>query len=182
MGAGGRKTRRPVQEGLRVDVPVRLRAAPERGGFLADPAHGQRGSVLDGAAGVRRGGGSRGGQAHPLGGGQGRLARGRGGGGPRRDTPGVPPTLGLAGAPAGGEVVATDQRGAGQRALRGDRRDRGGADGALCGTARSKRTHQEPHQLPLVAPGGVMLRELFSRIRYKPKTLHWSRGFEAYHV
>src|SRR4051812_31327845 len=48
-----------------------------------------------------------------------------------------------------GEVVAANQRGRGQRDLRRDRRDRGGADGAMRGPARSKRDHQGPHQLLL---------------------------------
>jgi transposase len=48
----------PVQEGLRVDLPLRFRAARERRGFLADPAHAQRGAVLDGSPGVRPGSGS----------------------------------------------------------------------------------------------------------------------------
>ncbi|MCA1703446.1 MAG: septal ring lytic transglycosylase RlpA family protein, partial [Actinobacteria bacterium] len=38
--------------------------------------------------------------------------------------------------------------------------------GAVRRVARSGRGHQGPHQLPLVAPGGMMLRELFTRIRY----------------
>ncbi len=42
-----------------MDLRLRLRASPERGGFLADPAHGQRGAVLDVPQGVRQGGGSR---------------------------------------------------------------------------------------------------------------------------
>jgi transposase len=46
------------------------------------------------------------------------------------------------------------------------KRCRGGAGGALCRTARPDIDHQGPHQLPLVASGGIMLRELFSRIRY----------------
>src|SRR4051812_32588568 len=37
MGAGGRQTCCPLQERLQVDLPLRLRPAPERGGFLADP-------------------------------------------------------------------------------------------------------------------------------------------------
>ena len=46
----------------------------------------------------------------------------------------------------------------GQRALRRDRGDRGGPGGALRRTARPDRDHQGPHQLPLVAPGGMMFR------------------------
>ena len=64
------------------------------------------------------------------------------------------------------EVVAANQRGVGQRALRGDRRDRANADGPMRGTARSKRADKGPHQLPLVAAGCMMFRELFSRTRY----------------
>ncbi len=32
-----------------MDLPLRLRASRERGGFLADPSHGQRRGVLDGS-------------------------------------------------------------------------------------------------------------------------------------
>src|SRR3954464_1176070 len=64
-------------------------------------------------------------------------------------------------------MLAFDQRGRGQRALRRDRGDRGSAGRALSRTARPAGDHQGPHQLPLVASSGMMLRELFSRIRYK---------------
>src|SRR5436853_7646382 len=58
LGAGGKEARRPVQERLRVDLPIRLRTAPERRGFLADPTHGKRAAVLFGASALcRRGGG-----------------------------------------------------------------------------------------------------------------------------
>ena len=49
MSAGGQEAHRPLQEGLQVDLPLRFRAALQRRGFLADPAHSQRGAVLDGA-------------------------------------------------------------------------------------------------------------------------------------
>src|SRR5215208_2363717 len=49
MGTGGQKTCCPLQARLRVELSLRLRAPPERKGLLADPAHGQRGVVLDGA-------------------------------------------------------------------------------------------------------------------------------------
>ena len=89
LGSGGGKAHRPLREGIRVDLPLRLRAPGERGGLLAYPTHGQHGAVLAGPAGVRQGGGSRKGKARAVGGGQGRVAhRRRGGGGPRRDTPG----------------------------------------------------------------------------------------------
>jgi len=71
LGSGGEEARRPVQEGLRVDLPLRLHAPPERGGFLVASAHGRREVDLDGALRVRQqGGGGRREQAHPLGGGK----------------------------------------------------------------------------------------------------------------
>src|SRR5215207_4986709 len=54
--------------------------------------------------------------------------------------------------------MAFNQRGSGQRALRRDRGDRGGTYGALHATARPDRNHQGPHQLPLVASGGMTLK------------------------
>src|SRR5215207_8014306 len=54
--------------------------------------------------------------------------------------------------------MAVNQRGSGQRAIRRDRGDRGGTDGALSRTARPDRNHQGPHQLPLVASGGMTLK------------------------
>jgi len=53
MGAGGRETHRPFQEGLPVDLPLRLRPSPERAGLLDDPTHGDNRAVLFGALGVR---------------------------------------------------------------------------------------------------------------------------------
>src|SRR3954452_14881934 len=53
VGTGGKETCSPFQERIQVDLPLRLRAARERGGFLACPAHGQRGAILDGSRGVR---------------------------------------------------------------------------------------------------------------------------------
>jgi transposase len=41
MGAGGEKTRGSVQEGLQVDLPLRLCAPREWGGVLVDLAYGQ---------------------------------------------------------------------------------------------------------------------------------------------
>jgi hypothetical protein len=67
---------------------------------------------------------------------------------------------------AGGEAVAAQQRSRGQRALRGDRGGRANPGAALRAVARSSRNHQGAHQLPLVAPDG-MIRELFNRIRYE---------------
>src|SRR5215212_3431232 len=116
MGTGGREARCPLQARLRVDLSLRLRAPPERKGLLADPAHGQRGVVLDGARCVRQRGGSRRAQARPFGGGSGRLAHRQRGRDPGRDTSRVP-ALRLPGATAGGEVVAANQRGGGQWAL-----------------------------------------------------------------
>lgn len=55
MGAGGTEAHRQGQKGLRVDLSLRLCLARERGGFLADPAHGEHRPVLDGPAGVRQG-------------------------------------------------------------------------------------------------------------------------------
>src|ERR671921_1154312 len=167
VGPGGTKTRGPLQARLRVDLPLRLRPSPERGGLLDDPAHGEHGAVLFGALGVRQGGGSRRRQAHLFGGGQSGVAHRRGGRDPGRDTPGVF-AEGLPGAYAGGEVVAAYQRGTSQRALRGDRRDRGGIGATLRRTTRPARSHQRPRQLPLVAPDGMTLRRLFNRIRYQP--------------
>jgi transposase len=40
VGAGGQAARCSLQEGLQVDLPLRLRAPPERRALLADPAHG----------------------------------------------------------------------------------------------------------------------------------------------
>ncbi|CAA9449160.1 MAG: hypothetical protein AVDCRST_MAG58-803, partial [uncultured Rubrobacteraceae bacterium] len=154
VGAGGKEAHRPLQEGLRVDLPLRLRPARERGGVLDDPAPGEHGDVLAGPRTVRRGGGSGRGQAHPFGGRQGGLAHGRRGRGAGRDTPGVL-AAGLAGADAGREAVGADQRGFGQRALRGDRRGRRGADGTVRRVARSERDDQGADELPLVAPGGM---------------------------
>src|SRR3954453_19640453 len=48
VGAGGKETCSPIQERLQVDLPLRLREARKRRGFLADPAHSQRRAVLDG--------------------------------------------------------------------------------------------------------------------------------------
>lgn len=67
------------------------------------------------------------------------------------------PSFGLlAGTDAGGEVVAANERGGSQWAVRGDRRDRGGASATLYRTARSARSHPRSHQLPLVAPDVMM--------------------------
>src|SRR3954453_8365577 len=106
-------------------------------------------------------------------GGSGQVKHRQRGRGPRRDTLGVP-AIGLARVTTGGEIVAFDQRGRGQRALRRDRGDRGSAGRALSRTARPAGDHQGPHQLPLVASSGMMLRELFSRIRYKTAKSRWS--------
>src|SRR5215204_2072980 len=54
--------------------------------------------------------------------------------------------------------MAVNQRGSGQWALRRDRGDRASTDGALHATTRADRDHQGPHQLPLVASGGMMLK------------------------
>jgi transposase len=55
VGPCGTKTRGPLQAGLRVDLPLRLRPSPERGGLLDDPAHGEHRAVLFGArGGVRK--------------------------------------------------------------------------------------------------------------------------------
>jgi DDE superfamily endonuclease len=91
-----------------------------------------------------------------------------GGRDPRGDRPGVL-AEGLSGAYAGGEIVAADQRGTSQQALRGDRRGRRGAGGTLCRTARSARSQKRSHQLPLVSQGaasGMRFRASFTRIRY----------------
>src|SRR5215210_3231561 len=77
LGSGGRETRGPLQEGLRVDLPLRLRPSEEREGFLDDPAHGQRGALLAGPRRIRQGGGSRRGQACLVGGGPSRVAHRR---------------------------------------------------------------------------------------------------------
>src|SRR5215211_3571332 len=94
------------------------------------------------------------------------MAHRRGGGATRRRASGVA-SLWFTGATTRGEVVAANQRDVGQRALRGDRRDRANADEPMRATARSKRTDKGPHQLPLVAAGCMMFRELFSRIAYQ---------------
>src|SRR3954471_16687124 len=85
-GAGGKEAHCPLQEGLQVDVPVRFCAAREWRGFLADPAHSERGVVLDGAKGVRQRGGSGRGEARAFGGRQGRVAHRWGGRSPGRGT------------------------------------------------------------------------------------------------
>ena len=59
--------------------------------------------------------------------------------------------------------------------LRSDRGDRGGTDGALHRTARPGRDHQGSHHLPLVASGGMMSWELFSRIQYHPSVYGYAR-------
>src|SRR5215218_10389458 len=167
VGADREEAHGPLQERIRVDLPLRLPQARKRRGLLDDPAHSEHQTVLFGARGVRKGGGSRHRQAHPFGLGQGRMAHRRGDRPTRRRASGVA-TLGFTGATTGGKVVAANQRGVGQRPLRGDRRGRANADEPMYGTARSKRADKGPHQLPLVAAGGMTFRELFSRIRYKP--------------
>lgn len=58
VGSGGEEAHRQGEEGLRMDLSLRLRAPRERAGLLADPAHGQRGgAVLAGPGRVRQGGG-----------------------------------------------------------------------------------------------------------------------------
>src|SRR5215213_6121926 len=166
VGSGGRETRGPFREGLQVDLSLRLREARKREGFLAYPAHGEHGVVLASPRGVRQGGGSGQGQTHPSGCGQSGLAYGRGDGGPRRDTPRVL-AVGLAGTDAGREVVAANQRGSSQRALRGDRGDRANVAAQMRGVARSSGVDRRPHQLPLVAPDGMRFRILFTRIPYQ---------------
>src|SRR5215211_3159127 len=166
VGADREEAHGPLQERIRVDLPLRLPQARKRRGLLDDPAHSEHRTVLFGARGVRKGGGSRHRQAHPFGLGQGRMAHRRGGRPTRRRASGVA-TLGFTGATTGGKVVAANQRGVGQRPLRGDRRGRANADEPMYGTARSKRADKGPHQLPLVAAGGMTFRELFSRIRYQ---------------
>src|SRR5215213_6161567 len=167
VGSGGRETRGPLREGLQVDLSLRLREARKREGFLAYPAHGEHGVVLASPRGVRQGGGSGQGQTHPSGCGKSGLAYGRGDGGPRRDTPRVL-AVGLAGTDAGREVVAANQRGSSQRALRGDRGDRANVAAQMRGVARSSGVDRRPHQLPLVAPDGMRFRILFTRIPYEP--------------
>src|SRR5215204_1530936 len=64
--------------------------------------------------------------------------------------------------------MAVNQRGSGQWALRRDRGDRASTDGALHATTRADRDHQGPHQLPLVASGGMMLKNSSAGFGMKP--------------
>jgi hypothetical protein len=66
VGSGGRETHGPLQEGLQMDLPLRLRPSPERSGLLADPAHGEHRAVLAGSRRIREGDGSRRGQARGV--------------------------------------------------------------------------------------------------------------------
>src|SRR5215207_633910 len=64
--------------------------------------------------------------------------------------------------------MAVNQRGSGQWALRRDRGDRASTDGALHATTRADRDHQGPHQLPLVASGGMMLKNSSAGFGMRP--------------
>lgn len=66
MGAGRSEAHSQTQAGIRVDLPLRLRAAHNRRGLLADPAHGKQGAVLHGTQGVCQGGESSGKDKHIL--------------------------------------------------------------------------------------------------------------------
>ena len=91
VGADREEAHGPLQERIRVDLPLRLPQARKRRGLLDDPAHSEHRTVLFGARGVRKGGGSRHRQAHPFGLGQGRMAHRSRGRATRRRASGVAP-------------------------------------------------------------------------------------------
>src|SRR5215210_7110024 len=72
---------------LRVDLPLRLRATQKRGGPLARAAHRERGGLLVGVGALRQRGGGGHEEAHPFGGGPGRMAHSQEAQGAGRDTP-----------------------------------------------------------------------------------------------
>lgn len=52
--AGGKEAHCQGKEGLQIDLPLQLRAAPRRGGILADPARCQHRGIRDGSVGIAK--------------------------------------------------------------------------------------------------------------------------------